>query len=757
VLGALVLGILFGTATGQIFGVDLNRLIQESIRRSVAVVSVTPSQQNMSHKAVYQYGLAPVIVGLSPNGLPIGYRLVLLATVPANIAEADEVRVRSKIAGIVYPIALQLRNDIDSLPGREEPDATAAIAGEDVQKHFDDYAAQKDDRAHEMFVAASLRFKQQFGRSFPKYEESSFLAIALRPCADPVCPLNEFAHSRRNRSTDRFGKLYGWMKLKGMTTVNQAYILNPQGSFWSITAKLDKGFQWHDDFPKAALQSALVNAAKRARRTEVPLQYSAAELAGLSREAAAHIADVFDSSYAAAIHLPSGPNALLAGISDEIGRARLTECVRLRGAFDPSEAGACAGYNLTQPVLAACLSGGECAPPFGDHVNFDSLTVNAHTNLAYFAQNAALPRVNLGTIDEVAEIANKCKNKKGVNPGYCLIKTSLSRDQKTATTLACIGSLGNGAGALTNCVVADVPKETQAQIACFQRNSSNYRGLALCAAANALPPTAQKFIGCASNAKQTSAGFEDAAACLSAPARSHEAECLLKYKGTWQDAALCMGGDRVTLPPQVKSALHCADKADSLSAFGGCMVASEGSGEVQRIAACYAEGQGVPAAVAVCLAAKNLTQDQRMVLECAAETNGAPHATAICAGGKMATKEMINCQRKNFGEDKCFGEGNELRKLTKSLGVEIGPHSVVADIVNVQLRISDVTTTPVLNVVNQVLPEVLKIATDNGLNPIPDLQHLKPADVLGPVAAPLVAPVTKAIDNYCDHNWCPGR
>lgn len=120
----MFVGSLFGTAAGQIPGLDLDRIIQQVNRRPVGIVSVTPSQQSMSHKAIYQYGLAPVIVGLSPKGTPIGYRLVLLATVPASIDETDEIRVRSSIAGIVDRVAERLRTTIDSLPGIEEPNAT---------------------------------------------------------------------------------------------------------------------------------------------------------------------------------------------------------------------------------------------------------------------------------------------------------------------------------------------------------------------------------------------------------------------------------------------------------------------------------------------------------------------------------------------------------------------------------------------------------------------------------------------------------
>jgi hypothetical protein len=114
------------------------------------------------HSFIYQYGLATLVVGLSSKGSPIGYRLMLLPTVPADIEEADEARVRRKIAGIVEPIATQLRTEIDSLPGLEEPGATATKPGEDMRQRFEDYATQTDNRAHELFSNAAREFNRRF-------------------------------------------------------------------------------------------------------------------------------------------------------------------------------------------------------------------------------------------------------------------------------------------------------------------------------------------------------------------------------------------------------------------------------------------------------------------------------------------------------------------------------------------------------------------------------------------------------------------
>lgn len=85
---------------------------------------------------------------------------------------------------------------------------------------------------------------------------------------------------------------------------------------------------------------------------------------------------------------------------------------------------------------------------------------------------------------------------------------------------------------------------------------------------------------------------------------------------------------------------------------------------------------------------------------------------------------------------------NEIRKFAKSIGVEIGPHSVAADVVNMQLRISDATVTPVLKAGMDVITGVIKVANDNHL--VPDPSH------------PLTfIPGGGLVESYCDHNWCP--
>jgi hypothetical protein len=83
-------------------------------------------------------------------------------------------------------------------------------------------------------------------------------------------------------------------------------------------------------------------------------------------------------------------------------------------------------------------------------------------------------------------------------------------------------------------------------------------------------------------------------------------------------------------------------------------------------------------------------------------------------------KEMMNCKGKKFGEGNCFNENNDIRKFAKSLGIEIGPQSVAAQVINIQLQITQLTSGPILDAASQALPKLMKLGTDTGLLPDPN-------------------------------------
>lgn len=720
---------------GGLSSADLARAVEAANHTPVAIASQEGRSVNGSHIAIYQYGLASVVVGSTEGGQHVGYRLEILAIVPADIPDDILNEMHREVPDSVASQIQHLVRVLDSYPGIEDRAATTAKPDESATSHFSAFALDLNKKSKNLFVSTSKEFAAQFDRRFPKYHGKAFLAVGLRPCAEPNCPL-----THEGQVVNRFGKLYGWMKSVGLTKANQAYILSSAGSFNSVTTQLQSDYLWQAELSQVALSTALINAAKKARQDTQSLTYSAAEMAQLPREAVAHIGDVFDSAYAAATSLKSDPSASLVGISDELGRARIRECVGLRGAFNPDSLGACAGYRLTPTVISKCLSNDICTPAFGGAVNLDSLMLTARTNWHEFAQQAPLPRVPLGNFEQLGSAVTKCAGQ-GENTGYCVVKTSLQvRNPQIAATLNCVETAHSDQAMLVKCATKSLPPMQRAQVACISDYSGDYKKQAFCAARDSLPPQAQKFVACASEL-QKGVSLESAAGCLNAVKGSREAACLAQNTKDWEAATTCIAGGH--LPPNVNAAITCGKKSSSLTDFGVCMVATQGSGEAQRIAACYVEGQGSPAAVAVCLESRNLTFDQRVVLECAAETNGALPATAVCTGGKMLMRDLNDCHGHKFGEGPCFGEGNEIRKLAKKLGFPIGPHSVVADVMNVQLRIVDATGTPILRLGSEAVTQFMEVGERTGM--IPDLK--KPITWLGPSG--------KLIENYCQHNSCP--
>jgi hypothetical protein len=679
---------------GLISKVILTNQVQEIVQRKLPVTD--PARQRPTRQAIYEHDLASVLVGLSPS--PLGYKFVLLATTPLAMDASEESKIRKFMPMLVKGIASDLQSKIDQLPEFDD----SSLKPDERQKSFSSFNEKTQKAINEAFSAASLNFVAQFNARSPRYANDTSLAIALRPCVGALC----FKELGTDGEKDRFAGLYEWTNSKGIKSVNQAYVMNPDGSFAPVVAALDKG-QWHDDFPKSVLQATLVNAVKQLRRSKAVLSYTAAELAALSRENMARAADAFDSPTLAASRLLPVPAATLQGLSDELGRVRLRECVRLRDLSDPEAAGECAGYKVSYKDLANCLGGKDCMPPFGGKVNVETLLVKANASLADIATSNELPRKRIGAANDLINMANKCGGTSSDDLSLCLLKETTGRDPKSAQTLNCIQAAGNNGSALANCAMEGLPDNEKKKLECFQNNPKDAKAVALCATRDAFPPELQKMIACTSDLKKTPSSVAQAVSCSGVAGNSREAACLLANQEKWADAALCIVEDKI--PPEAKSAMRCAAKSDSLTSLGVCMVANDATGEAQRIAMCYAEAQGVTAALAVCLAGKNLNQDQRIALMCAAQTNGAPQATAGCVAGKLAVREMGYCKGKKFGEDNCFNKNNELRKLTESLGVEIGPTSVAADVINLQLQVMQIQSGPILDAAGKAMPEIMKM------------------------------------------------
>ena len=412
------------THAGNIGGLSpqaLEEAVAVANNSSVAIASQQGTSTTGSHVAVLQWGLASVVVG-SSGRLHVGYRLEVLAVVPADLPPDVLNRMHDVARANVPKLVEAWNNQLKAIPGIESTAAITPKENELATNHFNSFATDVNKRSKDLYISISRQFTSEFDTLFPNYKGQSYFAIGLRPCTEPACTL-----THENQDPGRFGKIYGWMKSAGLAKSNQAYVLNSSGGLETITAGLHSDYLWQQELPKAALNSAFINAANQARTQSKSISYSAAEMAQLPSETVAHVADVFDSAIAAASSVKSDPSAVLMGISDELGRARIKECVALRGKFELRPAGQCAGYTLTPNVITKCLRNEECAPAFGSEVNLDSLLLTPRTKLQDFAQQAPLPRaLHLGNFEEIGSAYEKCKLE-SENAGYCVAQNKVDR------------------------------------------------------------------------------------------------------------------------------------------------------------------------------------------------------------------------------------------------------------------------------------------------------------------------------------------
>src|SRR5262249_46943350 len=78
----------------------LTQQLKDVVQQTLLVTA--PTQQQATRKAVYEYDLASVLVGLSPG--PVGYKFVLLATLPMAMDASEEAMIRGSIPALIRDI-----------------------------------------------------------------------------------------------------------------------------------------------------------------------------------------------------------------------------------------------------------------------------------------------------------------------------------------------------------------------------------------------------------------------------------------------------------------------------------------------------------------------------------------------------------------------------------------------------------------------------------------------------------------------------
>ncbi|MBL8343967.1 MAG: hypothetical protein JNN03_00850 [Rubrivivax sp.] len=679
----------------------------------------------------FEYGLATVATGLNERNEHVGRRLTLVVVGPGEEAMTDtaEAAIRARHHAVVKQVEATLRQGLDFsiVAGDDQFAAAVRKPGAEPKKILQAVASAIADDVQTRLLEASLAYERLMASTWRTHgvDGSRFrLAIVDLPCEPRTgCQIPNYAHRPDNLSFDRYSKYRDWLRRSNAMAVSTPQVLQvgrTGAGAVQLTAQSDKMVRpspggWPKEPSVEEATRRFERLVEQARRTGFEVSTTVPELIELSQRSALAIADVIKSPPFAISRLPQDGKGVLKSVSDEIARTRLHECARLRGAISAEQVGACAGYQVTAPELAACLTDGRCWPSSGKTMLMDILAIGSPQAMSKLAEVNAFARMRLGSIEQVEAAVKECAGDRQM-PSHdvtamCVMKKRLG--QRERSTLECIERLRrppykpDGAVFEQCLAVASLGDLAAAQARCLKTHSADSKALALCATAASLPPASRRLVECANGGSGRPASREAVSDCLlkqAAPEVATAVACM-KKESDWRSAALCAAGNK--LPPDAQKAIGCAEKSQgNATKLGVCMVGDKIPGDGGKVAMCMVQSGGDPFGTAVCSAGDKLSPEQRIALQCAASTGGEPTSFAICAGGQLAIKEFMGCRGKKFGDSHCFGPNNEFRKLAKNLGVEIGPNSVVADVVNVHLQVLDAQ----VRLVEGALKEAQKVA-----------------------------------------------
>lgn len=442
---------------------------------------------------------------------------------------------------------------------------------------------------------------------------------------------------------------------------------------------------WPDTPPRAVAQAELERLAVHARHQNKRVDKNAARLADAPFEVATRFVDVLDEPQEALLDLKHEADAKLLAVQDELARSRIAECVRFRGQVAPAEVAACAGYSVDASTINQCLSGAACLPKLGEK-GWAGVLANLETGtMKDVALSSLSPRTS-AQLEQLESTAKDCA-KKGSHQAAATCALERQLGEKERKAWACVkGKAARQLDAKTvECAVgAALPPEAKAAIECTKKFKSS-ADQAQCAIVGTLPPVAGKLLECQSKFKDDTSRAGQCMAAAAGGDVGKAAACIRQSERDWAKATTCFAGDKV--PKSVSDVIECAQKSSGAAATGGCLALKNVPEQYRKPAQCIAESGGDPFGAGVCMASDGLNPDQRIALQCLASTGGEPVSFATCTSGRLFVKEMFNCVDKKLFEDKCMGEGNEIRKFMKALGVDLKPSTVVGQVLNAPLDV----------------------------------------------------------------------
>jgi hypothetical protein len=404
---------------------------------------------------------------------------------------------------------------------------------------------------------------------------------------------------------------------------------------------------------------AMPAAADARMATAVPL------ILGLSKSQLLQVQDVASEAVATMDLLPEATKTAFTNISDELGRARVIECSRLRGASTAEQVSACAGYKLTEDTLFKCLAGEPCLPVMLDkayatildidqRLNRELLKADPREQVEALLAQADLPRLmGRQPLDAMRKSAKACADqghKTSEAIALCMSLATMSpADRKVVECLSDPSRLGKQDKLLTDCLAGAVPPALRQQYECVSAPNLTPRALAECAG---VPKQSLALLDAATCASQK-ATKEEAAQCYAQIASGVLGGDAARYGACVSDPRpleVCLAdvlSSTIGLGPEATRIAQCAREhtPEQPEITAACVLAGAApNSELGRIAAtlgpCLANPPTAdPKRAAAICAAKGLIgefggRSAREVVACAA--GGLNAGAAQCAANALA-------------------------------------------------------------------------------------------------------------------------
>ena len=523
------------------------------------------------------------------------------------------------------------------------------------------------------------------GDPFRQYIDGTRLAVVRRECHAGSCKGLAVPPQREARDLSEgkrrqlvFEAIFYWAvganKDRGL---NQVLVLDQatNGGLESRLVETRPGVAWQAPLPATERQQAFEERVVKARELGLPPLSSVipAQIA-LPRKTVLRVAAAFEDASVAYALAPDTAELALKILQDETARIRLHECTSYRESGSVVEVAKCAGYDLDQEALVACVSGGPCMPKFDANAQAGAILLAAHQNLEDLARDSFVPRpFNVAkTFGELFADFVTCKEGLDVDKPVdmdkikaCLGKKLISTNMKAQAD--CL--FGSGKSDPLGCVVEGEARQAlDLYRNCLEAQNKN------CAINVSLPIE----LACIPGAK----GLEDLA-CMKGGVgdAAKAAQCLKDQDIDYLAKVTCVAGD--SLPPEVSSILSCYDANASEAAMAVCVLGKKLPEDQALYVRCAVESGGDFLAAGVCVAAPSLNLDpgQQIILQCAMASGGEPVTFSTCAIGQFTFREFQQCKKVEFGDSGCFGPNNEFQRLAKALtGKTISGSSVVGQV-----------------------------------------------------------------------------